>query len=77
MERFARPLTLVVSPTRRLRVTPQELGSAAYVGKAVKRARSARAYANIPLEVSVPRSRLRHAVAPSVVSCDASPSTRA
>jgi lipoprotein-anchoring transpeptidase ErfK/SrfK len=61
--RFSRPLTLVVSSTRRLRMTPQELGAAAYVGKAVKRARSARAGASIPLEVSVPRAKLKRKVA--------------
>jgi lipoprotein-anchoring transpeptidase ErfK/SrfK len=60
--RFNRPLTLVVSPTRRLRMTPQELGAAAYIGKAVKRARSSRAGASIPLEVSVPRAKLKRAI---------------
>jgi lipoprotein-anchoring transpeptidase ErfK/SrfK len=60
--RFGKPLTLVVSATRRIRVTPQEFGAAAYVGKAVKRARSSRAGAAIPLEVSVPWAKLKRKV---------------
>jgi lipoprotein-anchoring transpeptidase ErfK/SrfK len=60
--RFSRPLTLVVSPTRQIRMAPQELGAAAYIGKAVKRARSARAGASIPLEVSVPRAKLMRTI---------------
>src|SRR4029453_15668865 len=34
-ERFEKPVTLVVSPTRKLRVEPTELGAAAQVLKAV------------------------------------------
>ena len=37
-ERFVKPVTLVVSPTRKLRVEPTELGAAAQVLKAVKTA---------------------------------------
>jgi lipoprotein-anchoring transpeptidase ErfK/SrfK len=60
--RFSRPLTLVASSTRRIRMAPQELGAAAYIGKAVKRARSSRAGASIPLEVSVPRPKLKRTI---------------
>jgi lipoprotein-anchoring transpeptidase ErfK/SrfK len=60
--RFAKPLTLVASPTRHIRVAPQEFGAAAYVGKAVKRARSARAGAAIPLEVAVPRAKVHREI---------------
>jgi lipoprotein-anchoring transpeptidase ErfK/SrfK len=60
--RFRKPLTLVVSPTRRIRMTPQELGAAAHVGDAVKRARRARPGAIIPLKVDVPRRTFRRRV---------------
>jgi lipoprotein-anchoring transpeptidase ErfK/SrfK len=60
--RFRKPLTFVVSPTRRIRMTPQELGAAAHVGDAIKRARRARAGAGIPLKVDVPRTTFRHRI---------------
>ncbi|MGH3065107.1 MAG: L,D-transpeptidase family protein [Gaiellaceae bacterium] len=56
---FARPLVLVVSPTRRLRVRATELGARANVPKAVRRARLARPGANVPLDVHVPIARVR------------------
>jgi len=51
-EFFARPLTLRAGRST-LRVTPKQLGSAAYVGEAVKRARVTRPGANVPLRVRV------------------------
>jgi lipoprotein-anchoring transpeptidase ErfK/SrfK len=57
-ERFARSLTLVVSPTRRIRITPRELGASAHVSSAVKRARVARAGVSVPLKVKLPRPKL-------------------
>ena len=60
--RFRRPLTFVVSPTRRIRMTPQELGASAYVGDAIKRARRANAGAKVPLKVEVPRGTLQRRV---------------
>jgi lipoprotein-anchoring transpeptidase ErfK/SrfK len=58
-QRFAKPLTLVVDKARRLRMAPQELGATAYVGKAVKRARSARAGARLTLDVKLAGGKLR------------------
>jgi lipoprotein-anchoring transpeptidase ErfK/SrfK len=60
--RFHRPLTLVVSRVRRLRLTPQEFGAAAHVGDAIKHAKRARAGAVIPLKVDVPRTKLQREV---------------
>ena len=57
-ERFAKPLVLVVSPTRRLRVTPRELGAVATIGAAARRARAYRAGAVVPLRVTVDRARV-------------------
>jgi lipoprotein-anchoring transpeptidase ErfK/SrfK len=51
---FAKPLKLVVSPTRTISVEPKELGASAYVGDAVKRALTYhRAGINVPLSVRV------------------------
>ncbi len=58
-EMYLRPLVLVVSPTRRISVTPQELGAHARIEKAMRRARVARAGANIPLDVELSRVRIR------------------
>ena len=60
--RFQRPLTFVVSPTRRVQMSPRDLGAAAHVGDAIKRARRARAGLSIPLKVDVPRGTLRHRI---------------
>jgi lipoprotein-anchoring transpeptidase ErfK/SrfK len=49
---FSRPLKLKL-PARTIAVTPQELGAAAYVGDALKRARLVRPGANVPLSVKV------------------------
>jgi lipoprotein-anchoring transpeptidase ErfK/SrfK len=59
---FSRPLVLVVSPEQRVRATPQELGAQAKIDKAIRRARSARAGLQIPLDVEVSRAKLRRYV---------------
>lgn len=56
---FARPLVLVVSPTRKVRVQPGALGARPNVPKAVRRARVARPGASVPLDVEVSRTRVR------------------
>ena len=56
---FARPLVLVVSPTRKIRLRPSALGARPNVPKAVRRARVARPGANVPLDVDVSRTRVR------------------
>jgi len=56
---FARPLVLVVSPTRKIDLLPGALGARANVPKAVRRARVARPGATVPLDVEVSRVRVR------------------
>ena len=56
---FARPLVLVVSPTRKIRLQPSALGARPNVTKAVRRARVSRPGANVPLDVEVSRTRVR------------------
>jgi lipoprotein-anchoring transpeptidase ErfK/SrfK len=57
--RFLKPVTLVVSPTRRLRAEPRELGAAARLREAVKLAvRVRREGFLVPLKVEVPTSKL-------------------
>ena len=56
---FAKPIKLVVSPSRVVTVEPRVLGAAAYVGDAVKRALSyRRAGTKVPLAVRVPLSNV-------------------
>jgi lipoprotein-anchoring transpeptidase ErfK/SrfK len=56
---FAKPLKLVVSPTRTIPLDPRELGASAYVGNAVKRALSyRRAGLAVPLQIRVPVSNV-------------------
>jgi hypothetical protein len=56
---FSKPLKLVVSPTRTITLDPRELGAAAYVGDAVKRALSYhRAGLRVPLQIRVPVSNV-------------------
>jgi lipoprotein-anchoring transpeptidase ErfK/SrfK len=56
---FARPLRLVVSPTRTMLVAPHDLGAAAHVSSAVKRALTYRQPGlNVPLAVDVPTSNV-------------------
>ena len=64
-EFFARPLTLRLDKVT-LRVTPKQLGAAAYVGDAVKRARIVRPGANVPLKVTAPKSRIARYVSRTV-----------
>jgi lipoprotein-anchoring transpeptidase ErfK/SrfK len=60
---FARPITLVVSPTRKITVAPRELGAAAHVASAVKRALAYRRPGfNVPLPVDVPLPRVERYV---------------
>lgn len=61
-EFFAQPLTVRVGRAT-LRVTPKQLGAAALVGKAVKRARITRPGGNVPLEVRAPSVRVERYVA--------------
>ena len=56
-EFFARPLTLTFGRVT-MRVTPKQLGAAAYVGDAVKQARIFAPGANVPLKVAAPQSRI-------------------
>ena len=59
---FARPVTLTLGKVS-LRATPKQLGAAAYVGDAVKRARIVRPGANVPLKVAAPLPRIERYVA--------------
>ena len=56
---FARPLVLVVSRTRKIRLAPDEVGARPNVQKAVSRARYSRPGTRVPLDVSVSRTRIR------------------
>jgi L,D-transpeptidase catalytic domain len=56
---YEEPLVLVLSPTRRIRISPGELGARASIEKAIRRARSARPGVSIPLDVEVSRERIR------------------
>jgi lipoprotein-anchoring transpeptidase ErfK/SrfK len=58
---FARPLTVRLGKVT-LRATPQQLGAAAYVGEAIKRARIVAPGANVPLKVAAPKPRLERYV---------------
>lgn len=59
---FARPVTLKLGKVS-LRATPKQLGAAAYVGDAVKRARIVAPGANVPLKVTAPLPRIERYVA--------------
>jgi len=56
---FARPLVLVVTPTQKVRVSPEALRAKPAVDKAVGRARFSRPGAAVPLHVWVSRDRTR------------------
>ena len=58
---FAQPLTLRAARST-LRVTPKQLGAAAYVGNAIKRARITRPGGNVPLAVRAPLPRAQRYV---------------
>lgn len=56
---FAKPLVLVVSPTRKITLDPHQLGASAYVGAAAKRALSyRRGGLRLPLPTRVPVSNI-------------------
>ena len=56
---FARPLELVVSPTRTISLDPHDLGASAYVGEAVKRALAYhRAGIKVPLPTRISASNV-------------------
>ena len=57
---YEKPLVLVISPTRSIRIEPSELGARADIDKAIRRARSARPGVSIPLDVEVSRERIRN-----------------
>ncbi len=62
--RFRKPVTLVISATRRTRVEPQELGAAARLGAAVKLATRVRQDGFVvPLKIEVPTTRLERYLA--------------
>ncbi|HET7744249.1 MAG TPA: L,D-transpeptidase family protein [Gaiellaceae bacterium] len=56
---FARRLVLVVSPTRKVTVSPDALQAQPNLDKAITRARFSRPGAHVPLDVSVSRERIR------------------
>jgi lipoprotein-anchoring transpeptidase ErfK/SrfK len=58
---FAQPLTIRAARST-LRVTPKQLGAAAYVGNAIKRARITRPGGNVPLAVRAPLPRAQRYV---------------
>ena len=73
-ERFQKPITLVVSQSRKLRVTPSELGAAAYVSKAVKLAvRVRREGYQVPLKIDVASGKLKRYLAEIGAQTDRKP----
>lgn len=63
-KRFDRPLPLVVSPTRRIKLTAKEIGATAAIDKAVRTAFSVRREGfRVALSVTVPDARLERYVA--------------
>ncbi len=56
---FARPLVLVVGPTRKVSVSPGALRAQPNLEKAISRARFSRPGARVQLDVSVSRDRIR------------------
>jgi lipoprotein-anchoring transpeptidase ErfK/SrfK len=57
---FTRPLVLVVTPTRKIRLEPAALGARPNLPKAIRRARVARPGAVVALDVDVSRARVRN-----------------
>jgi lipoprotein-anchoring transpeptidase ErfK/SrfK len=58
-EAFAKPLTLVATPTRRFKITPRELGAYPRLTSAVRSALTVRRYGfNVPLPVDVSTGRI-------------------
>lgn len=57
--RFAKQFVMIVSPTRKVRATPQELGAAPFLGRGVKRAlKATRPGARVPLPVKLSPPKL-------------------
>jgi L,D-transpeptidase catalytic domain/Putative peptidoglycan binding domain len=72
--RFAKPVTLVLPEERKLRVTPEELGAAARISKAVKLAvRVRREGFQVPLSVDVAEGRLARYLATVAKKTDREP----
>ena len=69
---FARPLSLRLG-TVALRVTPKQLGASAYVGDAIKRARTTAPGGNVPLKVAAPQARLERYAATLAKRFDRAP----
>lgn len=69
---FSRSLRLRL-PLRTITVTPQELGAAAYVGDAVRRARAVRPGARVPLTVKVDTAKVERFVAALAGKVDLEP----
>jgi lipoprotein-anchoring transpeptidase ErfK/SrfK len=59
---FTRPLVLVATPTRKIRIEPRALGARPNVPKAIRRARVASPGALVALDVDVSRMRVRNYV---------------
>jgi len=73
-ERYATPVTLMVSPTRKLRAEPAELGAAARILKAVKTAVRARTPGfAVPLTVDVKKPKLERFFADLAKKMDREP----
>jgi hypothetical protein len=70
---FSRPLVLVASSSEKVQIAPQKLGAHAKIGKAIRRAQSARAGVHIPLEVEVSRTALRRYVGTMAKRLDRKP----
>ena len=59
-QRFGKPITLVVSPSKKMRVMPEELGADAYVAKAVTTAVRVRSEGfKVPLTIDVANGKLK------------------
>ncbi len=72
--RFGKPITLVVSSARTLRVSPQQLGAAAYVGKAVKTAVGVRREGyQVPLRIDVANPKLQRFLGTIATQTDRAP----
>jgi hypothetical protein len=70
---FVRPVVLVVSATRRVRLAPREVGARANVAKAIRRALSAHSFARLPLDIHVSTRRVRRYVERLGVELDRDP----
>ena len=69
---FARPILLRLGKVT-LRATPKQLGAAAYVGDAIKRARIVQPGANVPLKVKAPKPSIERYVSKLALRFDRAP----